>query len=135
MQPLSTQRLGMVMKTRRSCANRFASSWSQPIRTRTRRGSLTVRRLKPGTFDQFRDAFLEPVAGGQLPEGFVRFEMVRNTDDPDEVICFGFFAGTVEELRASVEKFGYAAQQESIAPYVESVGADGLYEVVEEHVS
>jgi quinol monooxygenase YgiN len=97
--------------------------------------ALTVRRLKPGTFDQFRDAFLEPVAGGQLPEGFVRFEMVRNTDDPDEVICFGFFAGTVEELRASVEKFGYAAQQESIAPYVESVGADGLYEVVEEHVS
>jgi quinol monooxygenase YgiN len=95
--------------------------------------ALTVRRLKPGTFDEFREAFLGPIAERRLPEGFVRFDMVRNTDDPDEVICFGFFAGSAEELRASVEKFGYTAQQESIAPYVESVGADGLYEVVEEY--
>jgi quinol monooxygenase YgiN len=97
--------------------------------------ALTVRRLKPGTFHEFRQAFLGEMADGQLPEGFVRFDMVRNTDDPDEVICFGFFAGTAEELRTSVAKFGYAAQQEAIAPYVESVGADGLYEVVEEYGS
>jgi quinol monooxygenase YgiN len=96
--------------------------------------ALTVRR-QPGTFDHFRRATLGQVEDGGLPEGFVRFDMVRKTDDPDEAICFGFFAGTAEELRASVEKFGYAAQQESIAPYVESVGADGLYEVVEEYGS
>lgn len=72
---------------------------------------------------------------GRLPEGFVRFNMVRNTDDPNEVICSGFLAGSAEELRASVEKFGYAAQQEAVAPSVESVGADGLYEVVKAYES
>jgi hypothetical protein len=59
--------------------------------------------------------------------------MVRNSEDPDEVICFGFYDGTVEELRASAGEQGYAEQQQEIAPYVESVGADGLYEIVEEY--
>jgi hypothetical protein len=92
--------------------------------------ALTVRRLKPGTFEDFRKAFM---AGADTPpEGWVRFNMVRNTDDPDEVISFGFFSGSVDELRRSADEQGYREQLESIAPYVDSVGADGLYEVVEE---
>lgn len=93
--------------------------------------ALTVRKLKPGTFDQFREAFM----GGMEedpPEGFVRFNMLRNTEDPDEVISFGFFEGTVEQLREIAAKEGYDEQLERIAPLVESVGADGLYEIVED---
>jgi hypothetical protein len=94
--------------------------------------ALTVRRLRPGTFDSFRSAFMELMDPNDPPAGWVRFNMVRNAEDPDEVICFGFFDGTVEELRRAAAEQGYAKQQASIAPFVAAVGADGLYEVVEE---
>jgi heme-degrading monooxygenase HmoA len=93
--------------------------------------ALTVRKLKPGTFEQFREAFTEDFPDTP-PEGFTGFHMVRNTEDPDEVISFGFFDGTPEQLRAAAAGQGYEEQLERIAPFVESVGADGLYEVVEE---
>ena len=92
--------------------------------------ALTVRKLKPGAFDDFREKFM--AMEEDIPEGWVRFNMIRNVDDSDEVICFGFFDGTVEGLRKSAQEGGYAEQMEAIAPYVESVGADGLYEVVED---
>lgn len=93
--------------------------------------ALTVRKLKPGTYEQFREAFTEGM-GDDPPEGFVRFNMLRNAEDPDEVISFGFFDGTPEQLREVAAKEGYEEQLERIAPFVESVGADGLYEIVEE---
>jgi hypothetical protein len=58
--------------------------------------------------------------------------MIRNAENPDEVICFGFFDGTVEDLRRSASEQGYDRQLEAIEPYVDSVGTDGLYEVVED---
>ncbi len=94
--------------------------------------ALTVRKLKPGTFEQFREAFMESEDFDDVPEGFVRFNMIRNVESPDEVISFGFFDGTVEELRSAVADQGYDEQLERIAPFVDSVGADGLYEIVEE---
>lgn len=92
--------------------------------------ALTVRTLEPGTFDEFREAFMAPMASGEPPEGWVRFTMVRNAADPDEVVCFGFFDGSVEDLQGG-DRSEYDAQQAAIAPFVASVGADGLYEVVE----
>lgn len=94
--------------------------------------ALTVRKLKPGTFDQFRTAFLGDNPEENVPEGWVRFDMVRNVEDPDEVICFGIFDGSLEELRSGSSYEGYDEQMKAIAPFVESVGADGLYEVVQE---
>jgi heme-degrading monooxygenase HmoA len=95
--------------------------------------ALTVRTLKPETFEQFREAFMQSEDADNPPPGFVRFDMIRNTENPDEVICFGFFDGTVDELRRVAAEQDYAGQLEAIAPFVESVGADGLYEVVEEY--
>jgi hypothetical protein len=91
--------------------------------------ALTVRKLKPGTFEQFREAFME----GEPDEGAAgsQFFMVRNTRDPDEVICFGLFDGTLEELRSSDLYSGYDEQMKKIEPFVEFVGTDGMYEVVE----
>jgi heme-degrading monooxygenase HmoA len=95
--------------------------------------ALTVRKLKPGTFDQFREAFMGHEDSENPPPGFVRFNMIRNTEDPEEVICFGVFDGSVDELRQVASEQDYSGQLEAIAPFVESVGADGLYEIVEEY--
>ncbi len=96
--------------------------------------ALTVRKLKPGTFDQFRAAFMQGM--DDVPaEQVVRFNMIRNADNPDEVITFGFFEGSPGELREMAANEGYDEQLERIAPFVESVGADGMYEVVEERTA
>jgi quinol monooxygenase YgiN len=97
--------------------------------------ALTVRTLEPGTFDAFREAFTRDFDPGDPPAGWVRFNMLRNAENPDEVVCFGFFDGTVDELRSVAAEQDYAAQLEAIAPFVESVGADGLYDVVEEYTA
>jgi heme-degrading monooxygenase HmoA len=94
--------------------------------------ALTVRKLKPGTFEEFREAFMAPFEGGEPPEGWVRFNMVRSTEDPDEVICFGVFDGSADDVRRASSESDRDRQQEAIAPFVESVGADALYEVVED---
>jgi hypothetical protein len=56
----------------------------------------------------------------------------RNTADPDEVICWGLFDADVQAMRANASQAGYQSQQAAIAPFVESVGADGFYEVIED---
>ena len=94
--------------------------------------ALTIRTLKPGTFEQFREAFMRHEDLESPPAGYVRFNMIRSLENPAEVICFGFFDGSVDELRRTVDERGYAEQLEAIAPFVEAVGADGLYEIVEE---
>ncbi|HXF00184.1 MAG TPA: hypothetical protein VN458_07540 [Solirubrobacterales bacterium] len=92
--------------------------------------ALTVRKLKPGTFDEFREAFMADESTEGMPSGS-QFFMIRNSGDPDEVICFGLFDGTLDELRASSAYSGYDEQLAAIAPFVESVSADGMYDVVE----
>ena len=94
--------------------------------------ALTIRTLKPGTFEQFREAFMRHEDLENPPAGYVRFNMIRKAQNPDEVVCFGFFDGSVDELRSTIDERGYAEQLAAIDPFVDSVGADGLYEIVEE---
>jgi hypothetical protein len=94
--------------------------------------ALTVRTLEPGSFEQFREAFMAGMDPDSPPAGWVRFDMLRNAERPDEVITFGFFDGTADELRAAAAEGGYEERLERIAPYVASVGTDGLFEVVQE---
>jgi heme-degrading monooxygenase HmoA len=94
--------------------------------------ALTVRKLKPGSFEHFKQAFTPP-EGAEAPTGWRRFYALRNVADEDEVITFGFFEGTLEELRAGQESGGeYERRRAAAAEFVESVGADGVFEVVEE---
>jgi hypothetical protein len=51
----------------------------------------TVRRLKPGTFDQFLAAFRPD--GDVLPGGWVRFHALRGLADENEVVTFGSSTG------------------------------------------
>jgi hypothetical protein len=89
----------------------------------------TVRRLKPGTFDQFAEAF-RPGDGETPPAGWVRFVMLRPTGGGDEVVTFGFFDGTLDELNASQDDHGYAERRAAASGYVDEVVANGIYDVV-----
>jgi len=88
---------------------------------------LTGRKLKPGSYDDWRTAW-QPA---EMPSG-VKAYILRKVGDPDEVIAFGFFDGTRDELEA-LRPHGAAedARQARMAPHVESQFAEGLYEVVE----
>jgi hypothetical protein len=67
------------------------------------------------------------------PEGSVKAYILRNVNDPDEVIAFGFFEGEIASLRNQPDfRDQQEARFERMAPHVESTGADGVYEVVEE---
>jgi len=92
--------------------------------------ALTVRKLKPGSVEDFKKAFIPADA----PPGWTRFYALRNVDDEDEVITFGFFDGTPEELRAShQEEVGdYEDRRRAADELVKSVGANGVYAVLEE---
>ena len=88
---------------------------------------LTGRKLKPGAYDDWRKAW-EPE---EWPEG-VRAYILRKAGDPDEVIAFGFFEGTRDELEAlRPGSEAEEARQGRMAPHIESQFADGVYEVVE----
>ena len=90
--------------------------------------ALTVRKLKQGSYDEWRNAWWPEEGTEELPEGGQIF-IVRNTKDPDEVIAFGIFEGNLEEMKMDPE--ADKKRQEAMEPYVESVGADGVYEVIE----
>ena len=89
----------------------------------------TVRRLKPGTFEQFSDAFIP--RDDEAPAGWVRFHVLRSLADPNEVVTFGFFDGTLEQLEGSQRDADFESRRDSIAPFVDTVIANGVYEIVE----
>ena len=91
----------------------------------------TVRRLKPGSFDEFREKFGPP---DDAPSGWVRFHMLRSLDNPDEVVTFGFFDGTLDELEAGQAEQGYEDMKDVTASLVDAVIVNGVYEIVEARV-
>jgi heme-degrading monooxygenase HmoA len=94
--------------------------------------ALTVRKLKPGTYEQFRQAFI-PDDDVEVPAGWKQFYALRNTGDENEVITFGLFDGTLDQLRAGQqESSDYDERRAATDEFVESVGADGVFEVIEE---
>jgi hypothetical protein len=74
---------------------------------------------KARALKQFREAFMRYEDAENPPAGMVRFNMIRNAQNPDEVVvCFGFLDGTVDEHRRVAAEQDYAAQVEAIAPFV-----------------
>jgi len=95
--------------------------------------ALTVRNLKSGTMEQFMQAFI-PDDTSNVPAGWKQFYALQNVADPNQVITFGLFDGTIEELRAGQQDpdAEYEKRRAAVDELVESVGADGVFEVVEE---
>jgi hypothetical protein len=88
----------------------------------------TVRRLKPGMFDQFSEAFR--LRGENAPAGWVRFHLLRGLADENEVVTFGFFDGTLDELDRSQQDSDYHALRGAVDPLVDAVLVNGVYETV-----
>jgi hypothetical protein len=91
--------------------------------------ALTVRQLKPGTFEQFAKEFGPQEAEGP-PQGWVRFDMLRDLADDNRVVTFGFFDGTLEELEQSQVDHGYQERRSAVDDVVDEVVVNGVFEVV-----
>jgi hypothetical protein len=94
--------------------------------------TLTARRLKPGAYESFRNAWDPGRSGDDALGRWSRIYHCRDVEDPDVVISFGLFGGSLEELRETQARVGRHSQVDRIGPYVEQVLLDGSYEVVEE---
>ncbi len=95
--------------------------------------TLTARKLKPGGFDDFTAAF-EKVTETTPPEVLKRWSKVyvtRDVADPDVVLTFGLFDGTLEEFRA-IQSGGEGGPPDLVGDLVEEVLLDGSYEVIRE---
>ena len=91
--------------------------------------ALTVRKLKPGSYDDWRNAWEGDRS--DWPTG-VHAYVTRNLNDPDEIVAFGIVEGDLEQLRSDDTAAEQQKRTDAMAPYVESVGADGIYEVIDE---
>jgi heme-degrading monooxygenase HmoA len=91
--------------------------------------ALTVRQLKPGTFEQFADAF-RPSDTDTPPPGWVRFTMIRDTSDENRVVTFGFFDGSLEQLEGSQDAHGFADRRAAADAFVADVPVNGVFDVV-----
>jgi heme-degrading monooxygenase HmoA len=93
---------------------------------------LTARRLKPGAFDQFRNAFTS--GGDNPPPGMQRGYIARNIRDEDEVISFGLFDMTEQDYRKWREEADAEETQRvgRLSAFVENEPVSGVYEVVED---
>ena len=93
---------------------------------------VTVRQIKPGTYDEFRSAWRPDPWPPQLQ----RVEIMRNDDNPDEVITIGYVACTPDELESLRDDpevlAGEARRLERIAPFEERVIVNSVFELVEE---
>ena len=89
----------------------------------------TVRRLKPGTYEEFKEAFF-PKAD-DAPAGWIRFHALRSLADENEVVTFGFFDGSLEDLEQSQSETDFEERRQAIEPYVEEIVVNGVYEIAE----
>jgi hypothetical protein len=89
--------------------------------------ALTVRKLRPGTYDEWRKAW---GSEEDIPEGAEAY-IVRNLKDPNEIVAFGLIEGDMDEIKETINEDQERTRQEAMAPYIESIGADGIYEVIE----
>lgn len=93
---------------------------------------LTARRLKSGSFDDFRRAW-EP---DEWPEQFIRAYHVRDLGDENKVVSFGLFDGTADDyrrLRADEPASGVEdKRQREMAEHVQETLLDGVFEVIDE---
>jgi hypothetical protein len=94
--------------------------------------ALSVRKLKPGAYDDFRAAW-EP---DEFPSALQRAYHVRDVSDPDVVISFGLIDADPSDIPAFREEVSEieSRRQAAMAAHVDELIVDGIYEVVEEVV-
>jgi heme-degrading monooxygenase HmoA len=92
---------------------------------------FTARRLKPGAWEQFREAW-DP--GDQAPPGFQHAYHARNIRDEDEIISFGLFDTSIDDYRRWREEADApeSGRVDRMSAFVEHEYVSGVYEVIDE---
>lgn len=94
--------------------------------------TVTVRRLRPGTYEAFREA-VKPV---RWPDGLTRVSVLRSQENPDEVATIGYLDMSpqhLEELRDSPEfVMSEAERLERVAEFADTVIVNGVFELADE---
>ena len=94
--------------------------------------ALTIRQLKPGSYDDFRRAW-EP---DEWPSFITRAYLMRHQDDLDQVASFGFIDMSVDDFDAVRDDASFLAQEarrvERMAAYEETILVNGVFELAEE---
>lgn len=94
--------------------------------------TLTARRLKPGAYEGFREAWDPTRVDHDALRQWTSIYHCRDVSDPDVVISFGMFDGSLDQLREAQTRLGRESQVDRVGAHVEAVLLDGAYEVVEE---
>ena len=94
--------------------------------------TLTARRLNPGAYATFRAAWNPAQTGHEPLRHWTRIYHCQDVLDPDVVISFGLFEGTLDELRQAQWELGRQSQVDRIGPHVQQVLLDGSYEIIEQ---
>lgn len=94
--------------------------------------AVTVRQIKPGSYEEFRVAWKPDPWPPKLRNALV----LRNDDNPDQVLTIGFFEtdqGGVDEIRDDPEVLrNEEARLRRIAEFEERVLLNGIFEVTDE---
>jgi heme-degrading monooxygenase HmoA len=92
---------------------------------------FTARRLKPGSWDQFRHAWEGDESA--RPPGLQQAIHARNIRDEDEVISFGIFDMSEADYRSWREQADASENQrvDRMSAFVEAEHVSGVYEVIE----
>jgi heme-degrading monooxygenase HmoA len=91
---------------------------------------FSARRLKPGAWDQFRNAW---EGDGSKPPGLQHAYHARNIRDEDEVISFGLFDMSEADYRRWREEADAEETHriDRLSAFVENDHVSGVYEVIE----
>jgi heme-degrading monooxygenase HmoA len=91
---------------------------------------FTARRLKPGAWEDFRNAW-DP--GDERPPGFQRAYHARNVRDEDEIISFGLFDMSMDDYRGWREESDAQENRrvDRLSAFVEHEYVSGVYEVID----
>lgn len=96
--------------------------------------TLTARRVNPGAEEEFRAAFEGSVQEipDEISKRWKQVYVCRDVTDENVILSFGFFDGTVDELREIQSQADREGQLAKLSPHVQEVLLDGSYEVIEE---
>ncbi len=90
---------------------------------------LSVRRLKPGAYEDFRRAW-EPE---RWPSEAIRAYHLRDKDDENVVASFGLYQGGLSDLDRIREGHGDdEARLQQVSEHVEEMLVESVFEVLEE---
>src|SRR4051794_23300185 len=95
--------------------------------------AVTVRQIKPGSYEEFRKAWEPDEWLPHLEHALV----FRNEDNPDMVLTIGFFDADQDTLDADVRDAPEVLAEEDrrlqrISEFEERVVLNGIYELVDE---